>query len=59
MEQIEKKFKLTTVDVVVGGPPCQGFSKHRHKDSGVDDPRNLLLFVILNIFILLPRSFLL
>ena len=43
MEQIEKKFKSTTVDVVVGGPPCQGFSKHRHKDSGVDDPRNLLL----------------
>jgi DNA (cytosine-5)-methyltransferase 1 len=29
--------------VLLGGPPCQGFSSHRIKDAGVDDPRNELL----------------
>ena len=43
MTDIRKKFNISSVDIVVGGPPCQGFSKHRHKDSGVDDPRNALL----------------
>lgn len=30
-------------DLLLGGPPCQGFSTHRIKDAGVDDPRNELL----------------
>ncbi|GBE18216.1 modification methylase HaeIII [archaeon BMS3Abin16] len=30
-------------DILMGGPPCQGFSTHRLKGSGVDDPRNKLL----------------
>ncbi len=30
-------------DIMLGGPPCQGFSAHRILDSGVDDPRNKLL----------------
>lgn len=30
-------------DLIMGGPPCQGFSVHRIKDAGVDDPRNGLL----------------
>ena len=30
-------------DLVIGGPPCQGFSSHRFKDKGVGDPRNELL----------------
>jgi DNA (cytosine-5)-methyltransferase 1 len=30
-------------NLLLGGPPCQGFSTHRLKDSGVDDPRNRLL----------------
>jgi DNA (cytosine-5)-methyltransferase 1 len=30
-------------DILLGGPPCQGFSAHRLNDSGVDDPRNVLL----------------
>jgi DNA (cytosine-5)-methyltransferase 1 len=30
-------------DILLGGPPCQGFSSHRLKDAGVDDPRNALL----------------
>lgn len=32
-----------TCDIVIGGPPCQGFSTHRIADSGIDDPRNELL----------------
>lgn len=30
-------------DIVLGGPPCQGFSTHRLNDAGVDDPRNALI----------------
>jgi DNA (cytosine-5)-methyltransferase 1 len=30
-------------DVMLGGPPCQGFSTHRINDSGVNDPRNSLI----------------
>ncbi|MBC2777127.1 DNA cytosine methyltransferase [Parasphingopyxis marina] len=30
-------------DILLGGPPCQGFSQHRLHDSGIDDPRNALL----------------
>ena len=30
-------------DVLLGGPPCQGFSTHRINDAGVDDDRNQLL----------------
>ncbi|ASD25490.1 DNA (cytosine-5-)-methyltransferase [Brevundimonas diminuta] len=30
-------------DLIIGGPPCQGFSTHRIKDAGVGDPRNKLL----------------
>lgn len=33
----------TPCDVVLGGPPCQGFSTHRIKSAGVDDPRNKLV----------------
>lgn len=31
------------LQLMLGGPPCQGFSSHRIKDAGVDDPRNKLL----------------
>ena len=30
-------------DILLGGPPCQGFSAHRLNNSGVNDPRNKLL----------------
>ena len=30
-------------DLLLGGPPCQGFSTHRIKGAGVGDPRNELL----------------
>jgi DNA (cytosine-5)-methyltransferase 1 len=29
--------------ILLGGPPCQGFSAHRIKNAGVADPRNELL----------------
>lgn len=31
------------LDILMGGPPCQGFSTHRIKNAGVNDPRNRLL----------------
>ena len=36
-------FNETPCDILLGGPPCQGFSAHRLNDAGVDDPRNDLL----------------
>jgi DNA (cytosine-5)-methyltransferase 1 len=38
-------LKLTpgALDLLIGGPPCQGFSTHRIKGQGIDDPRNQLL----------------
>ena len=44
-EDIKSCFpNLNQVDVIIGGPPCQGFSSaNRHKMEG-DDPRNKLFF---------------
>ena len=39
----ELKLKKRELTLILGGPPCQGFSSHRIKDSGVNDPRNKLL----------------
>ncbi|MDX8534462.1 DNA cytosine methyltransferase [Mesorhizobium sp. VK25A] len=35
-------------DLLLGGPPCQGFSTHRIKDAGVADKRNDLIHVYFN-----------
>lgn len=35
----------TECDVLLGGPPCQGFSTHRLNDAGVADTRNDLIHV--------------
>lgn len=46
------------LDVLMGGPPCQGFSSHRFKDAGVDDPRNELLIRYFNfVETLAPKAF--
>lgn len=44
-KKLRKKMKLKKgeLDMILGGPPCQGFSSHRINDAGVDDPRNKLL----------------
>lgn len=45
-----------TIDVVVGGPPCQGFSLIGHRV--LDDPRNSLVFHFLRLVTeLKPRTF--
>ncbi|WP_213748140.1 DNA cytosine methyltransferase [Citrobacter freundii] len=36
-------IKPGELDLILGGPPCQGFSTHRINDAGKDDPRNALL----------------
>ncbi len=46
---INSAFKLhETCDLILGGPPCQGFSTHRINNSGVNDPRNELLLTYFN-----------
>lgn len=41
---IEEFGDLSNIDVIIGGPPCQGFSSaNRYKLEG-DDPRNKLFF---------------
>lgn len=46
------------VDVVAGGPPCQGFSQVRNHDRLIDDPRNALYRQFVNILRQLePRAF--
>ncbi|ENM3952270.1 DNA cytosine methyltransferase, partial [Vibrio cholerae] len=44
-EELRKKLRIEVgeLSLILGGPPCQGFSSHRIKDAGVDDPRNQLL----------------
>lgn len=44
-EDAMKHWDLTPgqCDIIVGGPPCQGFSRHRINNAGVGDPRNKLL----------------
>lgn len=39
----ETGFDKTGCDILMGGPPCQGFSAHRINGAGVGDPRNTLL----------------
>lgn len=46
-------------DIILGGPPCQGFSTHRLNGSGIQDPRNSLLARYFDfVAALRPRTFL-
>lgn len=52
-------FDKSGCDLLLGGPPCQGFSAHRLKDAGVNDPRNdLLLRYFEYVRVLRPTVFL-
>lgn len=55
----KKHFPDADCDLLLGGPPCQGFSTHRIKDAGVDDPRNALIHVYFDfVRSLKPKAFL-
>ena len=41
--RLELGLDREELTLMLGGPPCQGFSSHRINDAGVDDPRNKLL----------------
>jgi DNA (cytosine-5)-methyltransferase 1 len=47
IEEIVQTHEFPEADVVIGGPPCQGFSNLGSKD--VDDPRNKLWKQYLNV----------
>lgn len=55
-DQVLKEARKRKVDIIVGGPPCQGFS-HAGKRM-IDDPRNFLYKEFLNIVKLIkPKVF--
>ena len=44
-EQIDQILQNKTVDVIIGGPPCQGFSlANKRRNAIEDDPRNKLFY---------------
>ena len=59
-EEIRReRFKDKSCDLLLGGPPCQGFSAHRILDAGVGDPRNDLILAYFEfVEALKPRVFL-
>ncbi len=55
-ETVARALGGRSVDLVVGGPPCQGFSTSGKR--AVDDPRNKLAFTFIDIVTRLrPRAF--
>ncbi len=57
-DEIIKKYKIQDVDLIVGGPPCQGFSIAGKRN--IDDERNLLYKSFVDfVKILKPKMFLL
>ena len=55
-DEIEKTFK-GKVDVIIGGPPCQGFSAGNRQQKLEDDPRNKLFFEFIRfVKVLKPKA---
>ena len=56
-EEIREKF-YGKIDVIIGGPPCQGFSSANRNEPEKDDPRNKLFFEFIRfVEILQPKAF--
>lgn len=56
----EEHFSEQECALLLGGPPCQGFSTHRICNAGVNDPRNELIMAYFSfVRALKPRVFLL
>ncbi len=56
---IKNELNQKQCHLLLGGPPCQGFSTHRIKDSGVNDERNDLVHVYFDfVRALQPHAFL-
>jgi len=52
-------LKAGELELLIGGPPCQGYSRHRFKNQGVDDPRNQLLITYFEfVSVIKPKVFL-
>ena len=60
-KEIDDIIKGEPVDVIIGGPPCQGFSlANKKRDSNNTDPRNQLFYQYLKILNWInPKSFVL
>lgn len=55
--EIIKLYEINNIDLIIGGPPCQGFSIAGKRD--IDDERNLLYKSFLDfVKILSPKAFL-
>lgn len=58
----ENVFKINDADIIIGGPPCQGFSMAgaRIRNGFIDDPRNYLFKHYFNVVkIVKPKIFIL
>ena len=56
-EMIRLVAGVDEVDAVIGGPPCQGFSR-ANRNAGPDDPRNRLVFEFARLIVeLRPNTF--
>jgi DNA (cytosine-5)-methyltransferase 1 len=56
-EKIRNEFGKSGIDVIVGGPPCQGFSSANRWQKENEDPRNKLFFEYLRfVEILQPKA---
>ena len=58
----DKVFKFKEADIIIGGPPCQGFSMAgaRIRNGFIDDPRNYLFKHYFNVVkIVRPKIFIL
>lgn len=62
IKQINNEFlldKFKNVDVIIGGPPCQGFSNANMWQKGIEDERNKLFFEFIRVVeVLHPKAIL-